>query len=75
MRKSPEPQQITVLFSWSLPLCYKSKEKALHGKAFPFRYRPITLISDCAAITSLQHSAFAYCPFSIPTKNARIGPA
>lgn len=34
MRKSPEPQQITVLFSWSLPLCYKSKEKALHGKAF-----------------------------------------
>lgn len=34
MRKSPKSQQITVLFSWSLPLCYKSKEKALHSKAF-----------------------------------------
>lgn len=35
MRKSPKSQQITVLFSWSLPLCYKSKEKAPHGRAFP----------------------------------------
>jgi hypothetical protein len=34
MRKSPEPQQITVLFSWSLPLCYKNEEKAPHSKAF-----------------------------------------
>lgn len=34
MRKSPELQQITKSFSWSLPLCYKSKEKALHSKAF-----------------------------------------
>lgn len=32
MRKSPKSQQITVLFSWSLPLCYKSKEKAPHSK-------------------------------------------
>ena len=35
MRKSPKSQQITVLFSWSLPLCYKKEGKALHGKAFP----------------------------------------
>ena len=75
MRKSPKSQQITVLFSWSLPLCYKSKEKAPHSKAFLIRYHLITLILDCAEITSLQHSAFAYCPFSIPAKNARIGPA
>lgn len=75
MRKSPEPQQITVLFSWSLPLCYKSKEKALHGKAFPFRYRPIRLISDCAEITCLRHSVFAYCYVSIQMKNAHTGPA
>jgi hypothetical protein len=34
MRKSPELQQITKSFSWSLPLCYKSKEKAPHSKAF-----------------------------------------
>lgn len=34
MRKSPKSQQITVLFSWSLPLCYKSKEEAPHSKAF-----------------------------------------
>ncbi len=35
MRKSPELQQITKSFSWSLPLCYKSKEKAPHSRAFP----------------------------------------
>jgi hypothetical protein len=35
MRKSPELQQITKSFSWSLPLCYKKEGKALHGKAFP----------------------------------------
>ena len=34
MRKSPKSQQITVLFSWSLPLYYKNKEKAQHSKAF-----------------------------------------
>ena len=35
MRKSPKSQQITVLFSWSLPLCYRGKEKAPHSRAFP----------------------------------------
>lgn len=34
MRKSPELQQITKSFSWSLPLCYKSKEKAPAQQGF-----------------------------------------
>lgn len=41
MRKSPKSQQITVLFSWSLPL---------HGKAKPYFFRIIaycTLKCNC----------------------------
>lgn len=75
MRKSPESHRLPCYFRGVCHSATEAKKKPRIAGLFPIWYHPITLIFDCAEITSLQHSAFAYCPFSAPTKNARIGPA
>lgn len=75
MRKSPESHRLPCYFRGVCHSATEAKKKPRTARLFLIRYHLITLIFDCAEITSLQHSAFAYCPFSAPTKNARIGPA
>lgn len=54
MRKSPEPQQITVLFSWSLPL---------HGKAKPYFFLPYYSILHIEMQLSQRRNGRKKCDF------------
>ena len=54
MRKSPKSQQITVLFSWSLPL---------HGKAEPYFFFRIVAILHIEVQVSQRRNGRKKCDF------------